>query len=148
MFFQLFDSFFYISLAITFGLILLMVYHFKNRIQSLEEKNQDLSELCQMMIKELQDVKYIHEKLHSSSSSSSHLLHSSQPKPQPHRERRHRHRSHRRRKRRCHVIFHAIHRPIALPSASTPASTFPDVHDSCGCCAMRSTIIRRRRRRR
>ena len=68
MFFQLFDSFFYISLAITFGLILLMVYHFKNRIQSLEEKNQDLSELCQMMIKELQDVKYIHEKLHSASS--------------------------------------------------------------------------------
>lgn len=61
MFFQLFDSFFYISLAITFGLILLMVFHFKNRIHTLEEKNQDLSELCQMMIKELQDVKQIQQ---------------------------------------------------------------------------------------
>jgi len=59
MFFQLFDSFFYISLAITFGLILLMVFHFKNRIHTLEEKNQDLSELCQMMIKELQEIKQI-----------------------------------------------------------------------------------------
>ena len=59
MFFQLFDSFFYISLAITFGLILLMIFHFKNRIHTLEEKNQDLSELCQMMIKELQEIKQI-----------------------------------------------------------------------------------------
>lgn len=63
MFFQLFDSFFYISLAITFGLILLMVFHFKNRIHTLEEKNQDLSEMCQMMIKELQDVKQIQHTL-------------------------------------------------------------------------------------
>ena len=59
MFFQLFDSFLYISLAITFGLILLMVYHFKNRIHTLEEKNQDMSEICQMIIKELQDIKQI-----------------------------------------------------------------------------------------
>jgi len=59
MFFQLFDSFFYISLAITFGLILLMVFHFKNRIHTLEEKNQDLSELCQTIIKELQTIKHI-----------------------------------------------------------------------------------------
>lgn len=59
MFFQLFDSFFYISLAITFGLISLMIFHFKNRIHTLEEKNQDLSELCQMMIKELQEIKQI-----------------------------------------------------------------------------------------
>ena len=61
MFFQFFDSFFYISLAITFGLILLMVFHFKNRIHTLEEKNQDLSEMCQMMIKELQEVKHIQQ---------------------------------------------------------------------------------------
>ena len=61
MFFQFFDSFFYISLAITFGLILLMVFHFKNRIHTLEEKNQELSEMCQMMIKELQEVKHIQQ---------------------------------------------------------------------------------------
>ena len=59
MFFPFLDSFFYISLAITFGLILLMVYHFKNRIHALEEKNQDMGELCQMIIKELQDIKQI-----------------------------------------------------------------------------------------
>ena len=58
---QFFDSFLYISLAVTFGLILLMVYHFKNRIHSLEEKNQNLSDTCQTIVRELQAIKALQQ---------------------------------------------------------------------------------------
>jgi|LauGreDrversion2_2_1035103.scaffolds.fasta_scaffold40237_2 hypothetical protein len=75
MFLQIFDSFFYISLAITFGLILLMVFHFKNRIYSLEEKNKDLSELCQTMIQELQHIKLIQQYNYSTAASASNNHH-------------------------------------------------------------------------
>jgi len=69
---QFFDSFLYISLAVTFGLILLMVYHFKNRIHSLEEKNQNLSDTCQTIVRELQAIKVLQQQ----------PLHPSQPLPQ------------------------------------------------------------------
>ena len=69
---QFFDSFLYISLAVTFGLILLMVYHFKNRIHSLEEKNQNLSDTCQTIVRELQAIKALQQQ----------PLHPSQPQPQ------------------------------------------------------------------
>jgi hypothetical protein len=74
MFLQIFDSFFYISLAITFGLILLMVFHFKNRIYTLEEKNKDLSELCHTMIKELEHIKLIQQYNFSNISTAQHTM--------------------------------------------------------------------------
>ena len=40
--FSIFESFFFLMLATTFVLILLLVYHFKNRITSMEEKNDKL----------------------------------------------------------------------------------------------------------
>jgi hypothetical protein len=49
-----------------------MVYHFKNRIHSLEEKNQNLSDTCQTIVRELQAIKVLQQQ----------PLHPSQPQPQ------------------------------------------------------------------
>jgi hypothetical protein len=46
-----------LSLGITFVLILLLVYHFKQRLTNLEQKNESLFELLQMFIKETNMIK-------------------------------------------------------------------------------------------
>ena len=55
-FFPLIESFFFLSLGITFILIFLMVFHFKQRIEKLERKNNDLSDLCNKIVKELTNL--------------------------------------------------------------------------------------------
>jgi len=55
--FQFIDTFFFISLGITFALLLLLVYHFKQRISSIEQKTDTLFEIIQNITKELSVTK-------------------------------------------------------------------------------------------
>lgn len=45
--FSLFETFFFLTLAITFILILLLVYHFKDRLTKLEQKSDSMFEIIQ-----------------------------------------------------------------------------------------------------
>jgi hypothetical protein len=56
-FFDFIENFFFISLGITFALILLLVYHFKQRISSMEKKGDTMYELITNVVKELQIMK-------------------------------------------------------------------------------------------
>jgi hypothetical protein len=56
-FFDLMENFFFISLGITFGLILLLVYHFKQRISCVERRGDTMFELLTNVVKELQFMK-------------------------------------------------------------------------------------------
>jgi len=56
-FFDLMENFFFISLGITFGLILLLVYHFKQRISCVERRGDTMFELLTNVVKELQFIK-------------------------------------------------------------------------------------------
>lgn len=55
--FSLLESLFFMSLALSFFLIFLMVYHFKKRIDSLDRKNETLGGICKTLIKEIDLVK-------------------------------------------------------------------------------------------
>jgi hypothetical protein len=50
------ESFFLLSLGITFVLIFLMVFHFKQRIEKLEKKNNNLSDLSNKIVKEITNL--------------------------------------------------------------------------------------------
>lgn len=54
--FAFIESFFLLSLGITFIMIFLMVFHFKQRIEKLERKNNDLSDLTNTIIKEVKNL--------------------------------------------------------------------------------------------
>ena len=54
--FAFIESFFLLSLGITFIMIFLMVFHFKQRIEKLERKNNDLSDLTNKIIKEVTNL--------------------------------------------------------------------------------------------
>jgi hypothetical protein len=58
-FFNLLETFFFISLAVTFVLIMMLVYHFKGRLVLLEEKCNTMYEIMNSMVKEM---KIIHAK--------------------------------------------------------------------------------------
>lgn len=64
--FNYIDTFFFISLGITFILILLLVFHFKQRISNLENKNDTMFEIINNIVKEILLIK-----------------HSVQPQPEP-----------------------------------------------------------------
>ena len=51
------DSVLYICLAITFVLILLIVYHFKQRVSALEAKQDTMFELVNNMVQEMQNMR-------------------------------------------------------------------------------------------
>lgn len=51
--FSLFETFFFLTLAITFALILLLVYHFKDRLSKLEQKNDQMFEIIQGLMEEM-----------------------------------------------------------------------------------------------
>jgi hypothetical protein len=55
--FNYIDTFFFISLGITFVLILLLVFHFKQQITSLEHKNDTMFEIINNIVKELNFIK-------------------------------------------------------------------------------------------
>jgi len=51
--FQFIETFFFLSLGITFGLVLLLVYHFKQRITTLEQKCDTMFDIVQNVVKEV-----------------------------------------------------------------------------------------------
>ena len=55
--FNYIDTFFFISLGITFVLILLLVFHFKQRIIDVEDKNETMFLIINDIVKELSAVK-------------------------------------------------------------------------------------------
>ena len=55
--FNFIETFFFISLGITFILILLLVYHFKQRLNTIEQKNDTMFEIINNIVKELNMVK-------------------------------------------------------------------------------------------
>ena len=55
--FNIIETFFFISLAITFVLIVLLIYHFKQRMVILEQKQDTLVEIINNIVKELTCLK-------------------------------------------------------------------------------------------
>ena len=55
-FFDLLETFFFISLAITFVLIMMLVYHFKGRLVLLEQKCDTMFEIINNLIKEMKNI--------------------------------------------------------------------------------------------
>jgi hypothetical protein len=56
-FFSLLETLFFISLAITFVLIMMLVYHFKGRLVVLEDKCNTMFEIMNSMVKEMKNIK-------------------------------------------------------------------------------------------
>jgi hypothetical protein len=56
-FFNILETFFFISLAITFVLIMMLVYHFKGRISILEQKSDTMFEIMNNIVKEMRTIK-------------------------------------------------------------------------------------------
>ena len=52
-FFSLLETFFFLSLGITFILIIMLVYHFKGRLVTLEDKYHTMFEIMNSMVKEM-----------------------------------------------------------------------------------------------
>jgi hypothetical protein len=67
--FNFMETFFFISLGITFILILLLVYHFKQRLSNLEQKSDTMLDIVNNVVKEMGVIK---------------VLASSRPTPQSH----------------------------------------------------------------
>ena len=55
--FGMLENFFYISLGITFALILLLVYHFKQRLSAAEKKSETMYEIITNVVQELNVMK-------------------------------------------------------------------------------------------
>jgi hypothetical protein len=55
--FSFIETFFFISLGITFVLILLLVYHFKQRITSIEKRSDTMFEIINNIVKEMTTIK-------------------------------------------------------------------------------------------
>jgi hypothetical protein len=58
-FFNFIETFFFLSLGITFVLILLLVYHFKQRLTTLENKCDTVFEIISNLVKEVSNIKQI-----------------------------------------------------------------------------------------
>ena len=56
-FFNFIESFFFISLAITFVLIMMIIYHFKERINVMEKKNETTIEILNNLAKEITSLR-------------------------------------------------------------------------------------------
>ena len=57
--FSLLESFFFLFLGLTFVLILLMVYHFKKRLDVLEKTNESLGDVCKSIVEEMEGLKHV-----------------------------------------------------------------------------------------
>lgn len=55
--FNFMETFFFISLGITFILILLLVYHFKQRLSTLEQKSDTMFDIINNVVKEMMVIK-------------------------------------------------------------------------------------------
>jgi hypothetical protein len=59
-FFNFVETFFFISLAITFVLIMMLVYHFKERLSALEKKSNTIVDIINNVVKEITLIKHSH----------------------------------------------------------------------------------------
>ena len=55
--FNLIETFFFLTLGITFGLIILLVYHFKRRLDLFEQKNDTIFEIVNNVLLEISSIK-------------------------------------------------------------------------------------------
>jgi len=55
--FNFMESFFFISLGVTFLLIIMLVYHFKQRIMALEQKHDTMFEIVTNIVKQIRNMK-------------------------------------------------------------------------------------------
>jgi hypothetical protein len=79
-FFDFVEKFFFISLAITFILIIMLVYHFKDRISLLEGKCETMFEIANNLVKEMNFLRrVIVPSLHNTSSQVVHNVVYDQP---------------------------------------------------------------------
>ena len=51
------ESLFFVLFSVTFLFILLLVYHFKNKISALEKKNETMFDILNNVVSELTDIK-------------------------------------------------------------------------------------------
>ena len=58
-FFNILESFFFVSLAVTFVLIMMLVYHFKGRIGILEQKCDTMFDIMNNIVKEVRTIKIL-----------------------------------------------------------------------------------------
>jgi len=58
-FFNFIETFFFLSLGITFVLILLLVYHFKQRLTTLENKCDTVYEIITNLVKEVSNIRQV-----------------------------------------------------------------------------------------
>ena len=58
--FSLLESVFFVFLGLSFVLILLMVYHFKKRMDMMERTNESLGDICKTVIQEIEQIKSSH----------------------------------------------------------------------------------------
>lgn len=63
-FFNMIETFFFISLGITFVLILMLVYHFKQRLSSIETETKTMFQIVNGVVKELSGIKMTTMQLH------------------------------------------------------------------------------------
>ena len=56
-FFSLLETFFFLSLGITFILIIMLVYHFKGRLVTLEDKYHTMFDIMNSMVKEMKNLR-------------------------------------------------------------------------------------------
>ena len=61
--FNFIETFFFISLGITFVLILLLVYHFKQRLNIIEQKNDTMFDIINNIVQEITTIKQVTTKL-------------------------------------------------------------------------------------
>lgn len=57
--FNFMETFFFLSLGITFLFILLLVYHFKQRLNMIEQKSDTMFDIVNNMVKEMGVIKSI-----------------------------------------------------------------------------------------
>jgi len=58
-FFSLLETFFFISLAITFVLIIMLVYHFKGRLVAIEDRYHTMFEIVNSLVKEMKNMQHM-----------------------------------------------------------------------------------------
>ena len=56
-FFSILETFFFLSLGITFVLIIMLVYHFKGRLVSIEDKYHTMFDIMNSMVKEMKNIR-------------------------------------------------------------------------------------------
>jgi hypothetical protein len=76
-FFSILETFFFLSLGITFVLIIMLVYHFKGRLVSIEDKYHTMFDIMNSMVKEMKNIRESVTTIQTISPPNSQLAHGS-----------------------------------------------------------------------